>query len=110
MSQPDPRVLEPQNPGEDLFTAEEWIAINEILRLPLRELEVVMSLFEGRSVAAIASRDKISVETVRQYLKRTHERLLVNDRLGLAARVFRAYILACEDRNGSRPPIFLDEV
>ena len=59
------------------------------VRLTTREIVVATLVLEGRTRKSIASRLKLSPETVRVHIDRLFEKLGVQDRLGLALRIAR---------------------
>jgi DNA-binding NarL/FixJ family response regulator len=78
---------DPTHPGQGLVTAEEWPAIAEVLNLTIREWEVVVMLFRGRSRLAVARKLGISARTVRHYLEQIHIKLRVQDRIELVLKI-----------------------
>jgi DNA-binding CsgD family transcriptional regulator len=93
------RLLSPENPVEGLFTSEEWDAIGRALDLSQREMAVTILLIKGVSRQAIAhylhkaDGSCISADTVRVYIDRVFRKARVTDRLELALRLARVYLM-----------------
>ncbi|HZL88763.1 MAG TPA: LuxR C-terminal-related transcriptional regulator [Pirellulaceae bacterium] len=91
--------MSPENPDEGLFTPAEWAAIGRALDLSERELAVTILLIKGVSRQAIAhylhkaDGSCISAETVRVYIDRVFRKARVTDRLALALRLARVYLM-----------------
>lgn len=90
-------LLQPDNPGEELFSQPEWARIGTVLKLPDRLLEVAILLVEGHCREAIARRMRkadgstLSKETVRVYIDRLFEKVNVRDKFEFAIRLFRIH-------------------
>ncbi len=69
-----------------------WQALGDSLRLSVRELQVVQSVFEGGTEAEIADQLRLSAHTIHSYLDRLYKKLKVNSRCELAVRVFEEYL------------------
>ena len=65
-----PIDLMPQNPGEDMFSGEDWTLIAASLHLSARELSVAVLMFEGKTRFQIARKLKCAPGTVRVYIDR----------------------------------------
>src|SRR5262245_23730743 len=93
------RLLSPENPDEGLFTPDEWAEIGNALDLSERELAVTILLIKGVSRQAIAHYLRkadgscISAQTVRVYIDRVFRKARVTDRLALALRLARVYLM-----------------
>lgn len=79
----------PENPGEDFLTGAEWVLMAGTARLTTRELVVAALLLKGQTRKSIASRLKLSPQTVRVHIDRLFEKFKVRDRLGLGLRIAR---------------------
>jgi DNA-binding NarL/FixJ family response regulator len=92
-------LLSPENPDEGLFTSDEWHAIGRALDLSERELAVTTFLIKGVSRQAIAhylhkaDGTCISADTVRVYIDRVFRKARVTDRVSLALRLARVYLM-----------------
>lgn len=99
------QLLSPENPEEGLFTSEEWNAIGRALDLSDRELAVTIFLIKGVSRQAIAhylhkaDGSCISADTVRVYIDRVFRKARVTDRLALALRLARVYLMLRDIKN-----------
>ena len=82
-----PALARSAHPGEGLLSPEQWVGVAEELELTPREWEVSVLLFEGKTRESIARRLQLSTRTVRKYLEQLHDKLSVNDRVGLVLRI-----------------------
>jgi DNA-binding NarL/FixJ family response regulator len=87
-----PIDLMPRNPGEDMFSGEDWTLIAASLRLSARELSVAVLMFEGKTRFQIARKLQCAPGTVRVYIDRLFTKLHVMDRLGLVLRIVRIHL------------------
>ena len=87
-----PIDLKPRNPGEDMFSGEEWTLIAASLHLSARELSVAVLLFEGKTRFQIARKLRCAAGTVRVYIDRLFAKLNVRDRLGMALGIVRVHL------------------
>lgn len=71
-----------------LFSREEWYEIVQRLSLSPRQAEVVGLIIQSHKDKEIASVLGISHATVRSHIDETKSRLVADDRVGLAYRVF----------------------
>ncbi len=71
-----------------LFSREEWYEIVQRLSLSPRQAEVVGLVIQSHKDKEIASVLDISHATVRSHICETKSRLVAEDRVGLAYRVF----------------------
>jgi ATP/maltotriose-dependent transcriptional regulator MalT len=74
-----------------LFSGEEWGEIVRYSRLSPRQAEVVGLVIQSHKDKEIAALLDISPATVRTHICLTKDRLLAEDRVGLAYRVFWTY-------------------
>jgi DNA-binding NarL/FixJ family response regulator len=74
-----------------LFSGEEWYAIVRHLSLSPRQAQVVGLVIQSHKDKEIAAELNISHATVRTHICQTKSRLVVDDRVGLAYRVFWTY-------------------
>jgi len=82
-------MLLPENPGEDFLTGIEWVTLASAMDLTTRQIVVATLLLHGRTRKSIASRLKVSPETVRVHIDALFDKFRVKDRLGLALRIAR---------------------
>jgi DNA-binding NarL/FixJ family response regulator len=85
-------LLAPDNPGEGLLSAEDWIAVAARLRLTAREVSVAVLMFEGKTRLRIARQLGCAPGTVRVYIDRLFAKLNVEERVGLVLRVVRVWL------------------
>ncbi len=83
------RVFLPENPGQDLFTPEQWLTLAENIPLTVREWEIAMRLCEGMSRKLIARTLRISPETVRTHIDAVYAKLQVENVVGCVLRLVR---------------------
>jgi DNA-binding NarL/FixJ family response regulator len=87
-----PIDLKPRNPGEDMFSGEDWTLIAASLHLSARELSVAVLMFEGKTRFQIARKLQCAPGTVRVYIDRLFTKLQVKDRLDLVLRIVRVHL------------------
>ena len=86
-----PWHLLPDNPAEELLTAEEWVAIGATFGLTGRELDVAILLFEDKTRASMARKLSRRPAGIRKRIDRVFQKMNVRDKLGLVHRVWRVY-------------------
>ena len=98
---PDP-LLQPANPGEDLFTPSEWTALARALRLTPRELITAQHTLAGRTAHEIADLLHVEPRTVKFHRRNLHTKLRVKDCLGMVARLVRVQrgLIVQQSRDG----------
>src|SRR5262249_48591782 len=87
---PPDRAVAPSARAEcalELVSAEEWIAFATKFRLTIRELEALVLLFRAQPEKGIAGTLGLSVNTVHWLVRRLHQKLDVEDAVGLVLKV-----------------------
>ena len=88
-------ALLPQAPpcadGHRFFCDEAWAGIADKLKLSHRQVEIIRCVLTGEGDRQIARRLDLSLHTVQTHIKRLHEKLAIQSRVELAARIFAAY-------------------
>jgi DNA-binding NarL/FixJ family response regulator len=87
-----PDYLLPDNPAENLFSAEDWVLLGSTFHLTAFELDVMILTLEGRTRRSIARKLKRSASAVRQRIDALYRKLNVTHVVGLAIRVMRVYL------------------
>ena len=98
-----PIDLMPRNPGEGMFSGEEWTLIATSLYLSARELSVAVLMFEGKTRFQIARKLRCAPGTVRVYIDRLIAKLHVKDRVGMVLRIVRVHLQLRVAPGGTSP-------
>ena len=86
------------HPGKDLISTDEWDKIVRELGLTMREAEVAKLLMVGQTRSRIAKTLNCSVSTVRVYIDKLFEKLMVQDKVGIVLRLVRIWLDIRENR------------
>ena len=97
---PAPKVP-PCGDGDGFFSDKAWAGIANKLGLSPREMEIARCVVADQKRQQIARRLDISLHTVQTHMKHLHEKLEIQSRGELVARIFHAYH---EWRTESHPP------
>ena len=91
--------------GGDLLTAEEWVRFSTYHRLSQRELSVLVLTCQGLTRKTIASRLRVTLESVNKYCDRLHKKMNAKDRVDLLCQLLR-FVRA----NGCTSPVAVSGV
>ena len=91
--------------GSTMFSEQAWAELTRSLTLSPRELQIVRSIFDGRTEFAAASDIGISPHTVHTYIERLHRKLAVPDRVGLILRVTDEFLKLTASPDNDLPSI-----
>jgi DNA-binding CsgD family transcriptional regulator len=80
-------LLEPANPGEALFTPDEWRHLAALLKFTNREMNIAVLLVEGKTLNAIGKALDTSPHTVRVHVNRLFAKAKVRTKLDFALRL-----------------------
>jgi len=90
------------SPASPILDAGQLNEIVQSLRLSRQQAKIVELILQGRKDKQIAVDLGLSVHTVRTYLKRTFERLGVDDRFDLLLQILANCQIACEHQECPR--------
>jgi len=80
------------HPGKALLRAIDWQRIADQFQLTERELGVARLIFQGKTRHEIAGELTFAQGTLRVYIDRLFDKLMVTDRLGMALRIMQAHL------------------
>ena len=74
-------------PGETLFSSQDWGRLQELIELTDREYQVCRLIFEGKTRKETGQELEIATRTVRHYMEILHEKLNVTNRVSMVLRL-----------------------